>query len=142
MQTAVAELTAALISDVKASGADRLLFGNLPLGTSPGTYSGPVDMSTSDAEMNARHHAQAQRIARALSDVGLDGATVTSDLQGGDFPIWCHIPDQNEWFQVDGVPCALLPHVIVELQNMAQRGEAVQRLHVTRELAHMATLKD
>ena len=142
MHTAVAELTAALINDMKATGADKLLLGNLPPDTPPGTYSGPVDTSDRTPELESARESRAKLVALARSESGVDTPPVTSSLPDGQYPLWCHIPDQNGWFQVDGIPCELFPHVVVALQDMASRGDSVQTLHVTNELGHIATLGD
>jgi hypothetical protein len=142
MHTAVVELTASLIEDIKASGADKLLLGNLPAGTTPEVYSGPVETETGHAKFQAIHNAKCAQLDLALSQAGIDDSIVTSSLPDGIYPVWCHIPSQDGWFQVDGFPCGLLPHVVLELQDMAKRGESIQTLHVTNELAHLVTLKD
>ena len=140
MYPAVVEFTESLISDVKAVNGDTILFGNLPAGTAPGVYSGPTDAQTSAQELQSAHEARARLFELALSQAGLNDAIVSSSLADDIYPVWCH--KEDGWFQVDGFPCGLLPHILVVLQDMATRGNNVQAINVTKELTHLITLKD
>jgi hypothetical protein len=141
MHPAILEFTESLIADAKMSGADKLLLGHLPAGTNPGVYSGPVDTGTPVAELESAHKARALLTELAMSQAGLNDAIVTSSLSNDSYPVWCHIPKQSGWFQVDGFPCGLLPHILVVLSDMATRGNNVQTINVTEALSHEVTLK-
>ena len=143
MHPAVIEFTESLIADVKASKGDSILFGNLPAGTAPGVCSGPVETDTPVAELaelESAHEARALLISQATSQAGLDDAIITSTRSDDLHPVWCHLEDG--WFQVDGFPCGLLPHILVVLQDMATRKHSVHTIHLTEELTHLITLKD
>ena len=51
------------------------------------------------------------------------------------------IPAYGGWFQVDGLPCHVLPHIVAEIQTMLRDEDTNLALNLQEDMSYLIELK-